>query len=290
MKNIPTILVHGGAGPWEKDPRRLIFAKTACKIAVQTGQAVLLDGGNALDAVEAAVRVLEDDPTMDAGRGSYLNAHGEIELDAMIMDGRTLNIGAVASVKRVRNPISLARTLLALENTNFLVGIGAESYADSIDFPRCNFEDLLVDPDFWLNDSNGLTSDTVGAVARDAFGNLAAATSTGGTRGKLPGRVGDSPLVGSGAYADNLSAAVSATGHGEDLMKIVISKLVCDFVTAGLSAREACISAIRILDKRVGGSGGLIAVDKDGEVGFAYNTNAMPLAYATGEDAIKTGQ
>lgn len=291
MRNEPVILVHGGAGAWDEALSRLTFGKTACEVAARTGQAVLLEGGSALDAAEAAVRVLEDDPSLDAGRGSYLNVRGEIEMDALIMDGRTLDMGAVAAVQRIRYPISLARKLLTFNNTNFLVGEGAESFADSIGFPRCKHEDLLADPAIWGGDTKTEpVSDTVGAVARDAEGNLAAATSTGGTRAKLPGRIGDSPLVGSGAYADNLSAAVSATGRGEELMKIIISKLVCDFVTAGLPAQEACYSAIRILEKRVDGKGGLIAIDGNGRIGFAYNTYAMPYAYAIGTGAIIAGQ
>jgi beta-aspartyl-peptidase (threonine type) len=289
MQKDPVIVVHGGAGAWEQAPERLVLAKKACHTAAQAGQTVLLKGGTALDAVEVAVRMLEDDPNLDAGRGSYPNVQGEIEMDAMIMDGRSLDIGAVAAVQKIRNPISLARTLLTVENTNILVGTGAASYADSIKFQRCDTKDLLVDPALWSGEAENPTRDTVGAVVRDIYGDLAAATSTGGTKGKRPGRIGDSPLVGSGAYADNLSAAVSATGRGEELMKIVISKLVCDFVAAGLSAQEACHAAIRNLDKRVKGQGGLIAVDKGGGIGIAYNTTAMPWAYAIGRGAIVGG-
>ena len=290
MQNRPVIVVHGGAGAWEEDLNRLRAGKISCEEAAKAGQTVLLDGGSALDAAEVAVRVMEDSPALDAGRGSYLNARGEIEMDALVMDGRTLDIGAIAAVKRIRYPISLARELLDVDNTNFLVGTGAEAFADSIGFPRCEHSDLLADPAIWNSDNNGQTNDTVGAVALDATGNLAAATSTGGSRAKLPGRVGDSPLVGSGAYADNLSAAVSATGRGEDLMKIIISKLVCDFVAAGLPAHDACQSAIMLLDKRVGGKGGLIALDAQGGIGYAYNTYAMPYAYTMGEAKITVGQ
>ncbi len=290
MQTKPVIVVHGGAGAWEEDLKHLAAGKLACQEAAKAGQVVLLDGGSALDAVEVAVRVMEDSPVLDAGRGSYLNARGEIEMDAMIMDGRTLEIGAIAAVQRMRYPISLARELLALHDTNFLVGPGAESFADSIGFPRCDHEDLVVDPASWGSETAAPTSDTVGAVARDIGGNLAAATSTGGTRGKRPGRIGDSPLAGSGAYADNLSAAVSATGQGEALMKIVISRLACDFVSAGLDAHDACRAAIRYLGRRVDGQGGLIAVDAQGRVGFAYNTFAMPYAYVVSEDEIILGR
>jgi beta-aspartyl-peptidase (threonine type) len=290
MHNKPAIIVHGGAGAWDEAPERLRAGKLACEAAAKAGQQLLLEGGSALDAVEVAVRILEDCPALDAGRGSYPNARGEIEMDALIMDGRTLAFGAVAAVQRVRYPISLARELLEQEGANFLVGPGAGLFADSIGFPRCELAELLVSPDAWNIPAAGQAGNTVGAVALDNFGNLAAATSTGGTRAKLPGRVGDSPLVGSGAYADNLGGAASATGRGEDLIKIVICKQVCDFVTAGLAAKDACRAAVQLLERRVRGSGGVIAVDGNGRVGFAYNTFAMPYAYAIGESPTVVGQ
>jgi L-asparaginase / beta-aspartyl-peptidase len=284
------IIVHGGAGAWEKVDLRE-QARLFCLAAVNAGQAILADGGSALDAVEAAVIVLENCPILDAGRGSYPNAGGEIEMDALIMDGRSLNMGAIAAVQKIRNPISLARRVMADSGHNFLVGAGAESFADSINFPRCTIEDLLVgSPRDSLSFENSkfrpTTGDTVGAVALDVKGNVAAATSTGGTANKLPGRVGDSPLIGCGAYADNWTAGVSATGYGEALMRIVISKRVCDFVATGLSAQAACEAAIRVLEERTGGEGGVISVDIRGQVGYAYNTRAMPLAYAINDEPV----
>jgi beta-aspartyl-peptidase (threonine type) len=299
------IIVHGGAGSWNLDSPRVTEAQQACTEAAATGQSILLAGGSALDAVEAAVRILEDCPILDAGRGSYLNADGEVEMDALIMDGRTLQLGAVAAVQRVRNPISLARHIMEGSDHNFFVGKGAEEYADSINFPRCSVDELLVKEELEklheleaqmdgrptsLLTNAGPLGDTVGAVALDQHGNLAVATSTGGTRNKLPGRVGDSPLVGSGGYADNWKAAASATGHGEDLMRIVISKQVCDFVAQGLSAQSACEAAIRLLEERTNGEGGLIAIDARGRIGFAYNTAAMPYAFAVGNDPITGGR
>jgi beta-aspartyl-peptidase (threonine type) len=284
------IIVHGGAGNWALSTERRNEALQACIAAAETGRAVLLRGGSALDAVEAAVNILEDCPVLDAGRGSYPNAEGDVEMDALIMDGRDLSMGAIAAIRRVRHPISLARRVMLDSGHNFLVGAGAEAFADNIDFPRCAIEDLLVDESYAdalaAPVETAALGDTVGAVALDLKGNLAAATSTGGTANKLPGRVGDSPLVGSGAYADNWTAAVSATGHGEDLMRVVISKRVCDFVGAGLSAQSACESAIRVLEERTGGEGGLIAVDARGQVGYAYNTGAMPHAYAVGDAPV----
>lgn len=302
----PVIVVHGGAGNWQESGARLDEAIEVCRAAASAGRGVLVAGGTALDAVETAVRILEDSPALDAGRGSYLNTRGEIEMDALIMDGATMNLGAVAAVQLVLHPISLARRVMEDCEHNFLVGRGAEDFADSIGFPRCSLADLLEgsprataiadqmetgtdeQPED-LHVALGPAGDTVGAVALDTHGNLASATSTGGTKGKLPGRVGDSPLVGSGAYADNWNAAVSATGKGEALMKVLISKKVGDFVSAGLSAHRACEAAIEVLQERVDGKGGLIAIDIRGGIGVAYNTSAMPYAYGLGEEPVVSG-
>lgn len=287
------IIVHGGAGDWGSSEGRRMVAENACAEAAAAGRALLQQGGTALDAVELAVTILEDCPVLDAGRGSYPNAEGNVEMDALIMDGRDLTMGAIAAIQLVRHPISLARRVMEESGHNFLVGAGADAFAETIGFPRCPVEELLVPHTFEPELSQTLRSaaigDTVGAVALDMDGNLAAATSTGGTPNKRAGRVGDSPLVGSGAYADNWTAAVSATGYGEALMRIVISKRVCDFVGTGLSARSACESAIRVLEERTGGEGGLIAVDARGQVGWAYNTRAMPFAFGVDGDAIVSG-
>jgi L-asparaginase / beta-aspartyl-peptidase len=289
------IIVHGGAGAWDMDSERLQKGKAACRRAAQAGQTVLLEGGSALDAVETAVRVLEDSPYLDAGRGSYLNTAGEIEMDALIMDGRSLNLGAVGAVQLIQNPISLARRVMADSPHSFLVGRGAEAFAERLGIPRCTLADLVARESMDALDIasqdrlTAVTGDTVGAAALDLNGDLAAATSTGGTRRKLPGRVGDSPLVGAGGYADNHSAAISATGHGEALMKVLICKTAADFVSQGLSAASACQTAVRLLEERVEGLGGLIAVDYQGRVGFAYNTAAMPYAYALGKEDVVGG-
>ncbi len=281
------IIVHGGAGDWTIAAERREEALRACVAAAERGRAILLEGGSALDAVEAAVNILEDCPVLDAGRGSYPNAEGNVEMDALIMDGRDLSMGAIAAIQRVRHPISLARRVMVDSGHNFLVGVGAEAFADSIGFPRCEVADLLVPEESdAAQEPTPALGDTVGAVAYDMRGDLAAATSTGGTANKLPGRVGDSPQVGSGAYADNWTAGVSATGYGEALMRVVISKRVCDFVGTGLSAWSACESAIRVLEERTGGQGGLIAVDARGHVGWAYNTQAMPYAFAVDNDPV----
>lgn len=287
MNNI-AIIIHGGAGAWKLGSKQIQVGSAACDEAALAGHAVLKAGGSALDAVETAVHVLEDCPALDAGRGSFPNQLGEVEMDALIIDGRSLNMGAVAAIQRVRHPISLARHIMTDTDHTFLVGSGADAFADQIGFPRCAVAELIVDE---YDDATGPLGDTVGAVAMDANGNLASATSTGGTRHKMPGRVGDSPLVGCGGYADNESAAASATGQGEAIMKVILSKRVCDLVSNGLSAQAACETAVRLLEERVGGECGLIAIDARGQVGIARNTTAMPYAFVVGmEGEMRNGR
>jgi beta-aspartyl-peptidase (threonine type) len=304
---VPAIIVHGGAGAWKLDSPRLQEGIDACKVAAAAGQKILLAGGTALDAVEAAVRILEDCPALDAAVGSYLTSEGKVEMDALIMDGRTLDLGCVAAVERVRHPISLAREVMTKTEHSLLVGEGASKFADAIGFPRCDPAELIIDDERVHHEKikeleqyassevfvvPGSMGDTVGAVAIDQDGNLAAATSTGGTRNQLPGRVGDSPLVGSGGYADNYQGAVSSTGHGESLMKMVTSKQACDFMGIGMSPENACTAAIKRLAMRMGenGKGGLIAINRHGQIGYHFNTDGMPYAYATGEEEVKYGR
>lgn len=292
----PRILVHGGAGPWRRVPERLAVARAACEEAAAVGQAVLLAGGSAVDAVEAAVRVLEDCPALDAGRGSYPTRAGSIEMDAMVMDGADLGLGAVAAVGGIRHPVSLARLVMERSGHSLLVGPGAEAFADALGFPRCDDADLRVDqapvadahPPEAQQAAAGPQGDTVGAVALDRGGRLAAATSTGGTVDKLPGRVGDSPLAGAGGYADNRSAAVSSTGQGEALMKLVLAKHAADLAAGGLEAQAACEAAVALLDARLGAPGGLIAIDAAGRLGMACNTEAMPVAWAAGPEPVRS--
>jgi beta-aspartyl-peptidase (threonine type) len=255
----------------------------------------LEEGGAALDAVEAAVRVLEDDPTYDAGRGSYLNRAGYVEMDAIIMDGHTLNLGAVAAVQRLRHPITLAHKVLQLEEHNFMVGLGAMQLAEQLGLSLCTEEELMGqveepgDEDAWLPPGMDVPSDTVGAVALDAQGNLAVATSTGGTPNKRPGRVGDSPLVGCGAYADNELGAAAATGWGERLMRVVPSKTACDLLGQGLDPQAAAEATIDLLAQRVAGYGGVILIDREGRVGLAHNTPNMSFAYRRAGEEILVG-
>jgi beta-aspartyl-peptidase (threonine type) len=279
------IIVHGGAWkiPEVVEKPCLEGVDIAAKLAMNS----LLDDNSALGAVEVAVRCMEDNLIFDAGVGSVLNAEGEIELDAAIMDGSSLNAGAVAAVKNIRNPISLARRVMEKSNHVFLVGEGANKFATLEGFGK--FDGLVVkrEIDRWkklreeykgtmkFSDKNG----TVGAVAIDSDGNIAAATSTGGIPFKLPGRVGDSCLIGCGLYADNQGGGVSATGYGESIIKIALSKVVCELLGKGLTAQKAAEESIRRLERKINGRGGVIVLDKKGNIGISYNTPKMARAY-----------
>lgn len=298
-----SMIVHGGAG--DIPPAYHEVARQGCHEATLVGWHVLQTGGSALDAVEAAVRTLEDNPAYNAGTGACLSVEGHIELDAGIMDGRSLNVGAVAGIELIKNPISLARAVLASPHV-MLVGQGAEYFATEHGIEQCKFEDLLTERQYqrwktYLN-AHGLNPEdepsfirrqvavlaareeekhgTVGAVAVDSTGAVAAATSTGGMQNKYPGRVGDSPLVGCGFYADEL-AAVSCTGYGEDFVRLMIAKRAADFVAQGLSASAAAKAAIDFLSARATGTGGLILVDTTGGIGYAWNSQHMARAYMT---------
>ncbi|WP_238626067.1 isoaspartyl peptidase/L-asparaginase [Aggregatilinea lenta] len=294
----PTIMVHGGAWKIAEDSHAAHIEGT--RAAAQTGWDILARGGSALDAVEAAVALMEDDPTFDAGIGSVLNRVGEIELDAMIMDGRTLALGAVAAVQGITNPVRLARLLMEDTDHSMLVGNGARRFAElkgmrlaaqaelTVSREVERFRELQKLPEYHLSD--GFTPDpmdTVGAVAIDAAGNVAASTSTGGVHFKMPGRVGDSPLVGAGAYADNHSGAASASGHGESIMRVLLAKTATDAIERGMSVQAAADHAVRVLHERVSGYGGIILVDFRGQVAFAYNTPHMAVAWVDADGAIR---
>ncbi len=281
------LVVHGGA--WYIPPRLEEAFRAGCERAARAGWEILQHGGAALDAVEAAVRVLEDDPTFNAGRGICYNQAGELELDAIIMDGRTLRFGAVAAVQRILNPITLARRVLEHSPHHMLVARGAERFAQEQGIPLCDPAELLGkvdDPtsdEYWTPPTVP-AGDTVGAVALDQAGHVAVATSTGGTPNKFPGRVGDSPLVGCGAYADDECGAAGTTGWGEPLMRIVASKTACEFLRQGMAPQAAAEALITLLRSRVGGYGGVIIVDRYGQVGLAHNTPHM--AYALVSHAL----
>ena len=268
--------------------------------ALASGWAKLASGGTSVDAVEAAVTMMEDDETFDAGRGSFLTRDGRVQLDALLMNGADLRTGGVACVERLRNPIQAARLVLEKSPHVYFVAAGAERFARQHGMPLCDNMDLVVpreqkrlyaaqeaelrgERDHTFSGSFD-SHDTVGAVALDQYGNLAAATSTGGTLNKAPGRVGDSSLIGCGCYADNQSAAVSLTGWGEPIMKLVLGKWAVDRVEAGADPQAAASAAITYLYERLGGHGGVILLGPDGRVGLAHNTPRMAWGLATPQE------
>ena len=283
------LAIHGGAGALPRthlSEEREQAYHAGLALALSAGQAILADEGCALDAVEVAVTVLEDDPLFNAGRGSVLTLDGTVELDAAIMDGANLQAGAVAVVKCIRNPVRLARRVLEDSIHVFLVGDGAERFAEEVGFvPVAN--EYFITP-YRQQQLAALTRQTdvtaldeppfgtVGAVARDCAGQLAAATSTGGMTGKRPGRVGDTPVIGAGTYADNHTCAVSTTGHGEWFLRTVQAyDIAARMRYGGATLSEAVSESIGQRLPRLGASGGLIAVDHRGEIAIRYNTPAM---------------
>ena len=348
-KTQPTLLIHGGA--WAMPDDAVAAHENGVRHALRNGWAVLSRGGTALDAVEAALTVMEDDDTFDAGRGSFLTRDGRVQMDALLMSGADLRAGGVACVERLRNPIQAARLVLERSPHVYFVGAGAEEFAAQHGMPLIPNADLVtprerdrlsrfqareaagfpdttfagsghrspaagiaaeasryaeapgagpMDPvlletaiaeaiqqglpaEFQTEDPTLHSHDTVGAVALDAGGNLAAGTSTGGTLSKTPGRVGDSSLIGCGCYADNESAAVSLTGWGEPIMKLVLGKWAADRVAAGGSPQGAAAEAIAYLHRRLGGHGGIILLGPDGRLGMAHNTPRMAWGWVTAE-------
>lgn len=288
------IAVHGGVGSMSRikaDPSLEDDYKKAIRESLEAGEGILKKGGSALDAVEIAIIKLEDNPLFNAARGSVFTHEGKIELDASIMDGKTLLAGAVASVHNVKNPVSLARTVMEKSEHVMLCGAGAENFArkmnlefqpDEYFFTQHRYEQLRA-----MLEANETMLDivkgdeekkhgTVGAVALDINKNIAAATSTGGMTNKMYGRIGDSPIIGAGVYANNKTCAVSCTGHGEYFIRSVVAyDISCLMEYKGLTLKEACNFVIK--DKLIGLSaeGGLIAVDNKGNIELTYNTKAM---------------
>jgi beta-aspartyl-peptidase (threonine type) len=289
----PVLVVHGGA--WAIPDDMVEAHLNGVRNAIAAGWQALHKGGSALDAVEEAVVILEDDETFDAGRGSFLNRDGKVQLDAFIMEGSTLRGGGVGCVERIRNPIRAARKILSESPHVYFVGEGAERFAFEHGIPLCDNQDLIIPreverlrafqahaaeqaPDLF---APAISHDTVGAIALDAEGNIAAATSTGGTLNKAPGRLGDSSLIGCGCYADNESAAASLTGWGEPIMKLVLAKWSADRVLAGNAPEWVAQEAINYLKSRVNGHGGIILLDSRGRFGIAHNTPRMAWAFKT---------
>jgi beta-aspartyl-peptidase (threonine type) len=290
----PVLVVHGGA--WDIPDDMVEAHLNGVRNASAAGWRVLEAGGSALDAVEEAVVVLEDDETFDAGRGSFLNRDGKVQLDAFIMDGSTLRGGGVGCVERLRNPVRAARKILSDSPHVYFVAEGAERFAAEHGIALCRNEDLVIPREverlqayqaqaskdgndlFAPASHDMLSHDTVGAVALDRDGNIAASTSTGGTLNKAPGRLGDSSLIGCGCYADNLSAAASTTGWGEPIMKLVLAKWAADRVESGSLPEWVAQEAMNYLKQRLNGHGGIILLDAQGRFGIAHNTPRMAWA------------
>lgn len=291
------LVVHGGAG--EIPGKGIEPHRRGVAVAATKGWQVLKQGGSAVDAVQAAIVAMEDDPAFDAGLGSYLNRDGEVEMDASLMDGRTLDAGAIAGVQHIRNPILLARHVMTSPLT-FLIGKGAERFAQQVGMPLVTNRELQTEEQIakweafrtsppppiqaqYAPPSAVHFGDTVGCVAVDGQGNIAAGTSTGGMRFKPAGRVGDSPIIGAGVYADNLVGGASATGWGEAIMRVVLSKYAVDSLALFPDPHSAARAAIEYLARRVGGTGGIILADPSGRVGFSYNTARMAVAFIAGD-------
>ena len=288
------IAIHGGSGTIRKEDfteSRELEVRATLQRAVTAGHQILTSGGSSLDAVTLAITILEDSPHFNAGKGAVFNAEGKNELDASIMDGSNLSAGAVATVHNIRNPILLARKVMSESVHVMLMGEGAEVFARNHDI---EFEDdeyffsdhrwqqlqkakASANPEaYQLSESPDQWFSTVGAVAIDQAGNLAAGTSTGGMTNKRWGRVGDSPIIGAGTYADNRSCAVSATGHGEYFIRATVARDICSRVQyQGVSLADAADAVVNGQLKEMGGDGGIIAVDPQGEVSLTFNTAGM---------------
>lgn len=289
----PAIIIHGGAGPWEKDNHDIVL--TGMRGAVTKGWEVLRNGGTALDAVEASTVILEDHPLFDAGVGSFLNDQGEVELDALITDGSQIKFGAIAGVMHIKNPITLARVILSDAKHCFYVAEGAEllgfqlgmEYTSNLSFVTTEefsaYQRRLEEGKQPEDQGHG----TVGAVALDANGNIASATSTGGSPHKRKGRVGDVPVFGAGGYSDNAYGGASATGIGENIMRYFLSKQVIDNIAQGKDANTSAIEGVNLIaDKIPNPEVGVIVVDAQGNVGASHTTAHMPIAWIDTEGNI----
>jgi len=269
---VPALIVHGGAGA---DPEGRDELRAGMREAVGAGWRALGAGGTALDAVEAAVRSLEDHPRFNAGRGSVLTSEGTVEADASIMEGDRLRNGAVASVSGVANPVTLARRILEDGRHSFFVGPGAVARARALGVPLC--DPALLVTEHQRRRLAAVQAGTVGAVALDRAGTIAAATSTGGTAGKLPGRVGDSALIGCGTYAESTLGGVSCTGDGEAIIRVALARRTLEILRSVADPGHAAEVALGVLVEEGRGQGGLIVVDWRGRMGWAASTVLMPV-------------
>lgn len=296
-------MIHGGSGALEhirREGSESDFNRSICRI-LAGGRAILAAAGTALDAVEYCAAALEDDPLYNAGHGSVLNEYGEVEMDAAIMEGLTLEAGAIAGVTNVKNPIRLARQVLEKSEHVMLMGKGAREFAKLCDTEMMTDDYFVIESRIrqWreAQQVGGMMLDhedvepqhkfgTIGAVARDRHCNLAAATSTGGIVNKRWGRVGDSPIIGAGVFADNTTCAVSATGYGEQFQRTVLSKTVSDYIYfKGMNATEAAHAGIQYLVDKVNGLGGVIVIDHEGNCAVGHSTSGMIYGFIEHEQA-----
>src|SRR3989449_355415 len=271
---VPTLIVHGGAGA---DSAEAAEYRAGVRAAVLAGWTVLAGGGTALDAVETAVRAIEDDPRFNAGRGSVLTSAGTVEMDASIMEGDRLRCGAVAAVSRIANPLTLARRVMEASRHILLVGDGALAFARTQGLPECDPQSLVTERQLVRHHERlAAMQGTVGAVALDTNGTIAAATSTGGVAGKLPGRVGDSALIGCGTYAESSIGGVSCTGDGEAIIRVVLARRALDYLKEAHDPDYAARVTVDLLVDEGRGQGGLILLDWRGPTGRGPPAPVMP--------------
>lgn len=274
----PSLLLHGGAGA--ADPMQREERERGLRRAFDIGWQILQQHGSALDAVVQAVVELENNPVFNAGVGACLTEDGTVELDASLMEGTMLQVGAVGAVRTVRNPILLAKAVMDSQRHVFFVGEGAERFAREHGFPVTQ-QDELITPrqrQRWQQSKHG-SPGTVGAVARDCYGHLATATSTGGMTNKLPGRIGDSAIIGAGTYADDALGAASATGKGESIIRTTLTRTAVEWLRDGRDPQWAASQAIALLEKRTQSEAGIIVIDALGRIGYAHNAPAMSVAF-----------
>jgi len=293
------LLIHGGAGTIPKTkmtPEKESDYHLALQTALTEGYKVLSANGSSLDAVRIAIQFMEDSPLFNAGYGSVITSLGTVELDAAIMDGKTLKAGAVAGISRTKNPILLAQKIMEQSEHVMLIGQQAEVFAEGVGILLIENDKLITSQQLkkwqdYKNNTSGIRSEhekhgTVGAVALDSFGNLAAGTSTGGMMNKLAGRVGDSPIIGAGTYADNNTCAISMTGHGEYVMRLVLAHdIAAQMKYKRATLKKAAADAIHQL-AQLGGTGGFIAIDKEGNFIMPFNTEGMYRGFIDQENIV----
>ncbi len=282
----PSLILHGGAG--SPAPEFSADRRHGLQRAFTAAWSMLEQGGSALDAVVHAVMLLENDPTFNAGIGSCINRDGIVEMDASLMDGATFHAGAVGAVRTVQHPILLAQSIMQAGQHVFLVGSGAEEFVRTHGIPEIAPEQLITERQHrrWRSAQTHGEPGTVGAVAFDTAGHLAAATSTGGLFNKHPGRVGDSAVIGAGTYADDALGAVSATGVGEAIIRTTLARTTVELLRGGVDPTQAARQALTIFRQRTASEAGVIVIDALGRVGYAHNASAMSVAYRRGDALV----